>query len=222
MWEKARVWQKKKLNKPIQLSASIVPHQYLFHYFQITEMEVSHGPTLGTKGGTGEACCQIPPWHSVFKSRYLNHNYPKANTVNESIIKGELETPRDPGVSLIQTTNLPDSQIIGNLLDLVEKEIFTLIIHFVRGCISSPLREWDHTDAHERRENALLEWKWTSLANNLILRFFASSVLLFVSPSFFFSLSQCSYPFWSTGDSNPLSQILNLPCSLSVPRRSWK
>lgn len=45
--------------------------------------------------------------------------------------------PRDPGVSLIRPTNLSDSQIIGNLLDSVGKEILTLIIHSVRGCISS-------------------------------------------------------------------------------------
>lgn len=37
--------------------------------------------------------------------------------------------PRDPRVPLIQATNLPDIQIISNLLDSVEKQIFTLIIH---------------------------------------------------------------------------------------------
>ena len=46
--------------------------------------------------------------------------------------------PRDPGVSFSQATNLSDSQIIGNLLDPLEREIFTLIIHSVHGCISSP------------------------------------------------------------------------------------
>lgn len=52
----------------------------------------------------------------------LNHHDQKVNTVHESITqRGELMAPRDPGVSLIQTTNLSDSQIIGNLLDSVEK-----------------------------------------------------------------------------------------------------
>lgn len=68
----------------------------------------------------------------------LNHHDQKVNTVHESITQGgELMAPRDSGVSLIQTTNLSDSQIIGNLLDSVENEIFTLIIHSVHGWNSS-------------------------------------------------------------------------------------
>lgn len=68
----------------------------------------------------------------------VNHHDQKVNTVHKSITQGgELMAPSDPGVSLIQATNLSDSQIIGNLLDWVEKEIFTLIIHSVHACTSS-------------------------------------------------------------------------------------
>lgn len=109
------------------------------------------------------------PPESVLKSgpSSLNHHHQKVNTAHESITWGGELKARHPRVSLIQTTNLSDSQIIGNLLDSVEKEIFTLIIHSVRGCISSPLcykKKWDHTGAQSRRQNAMLEWKWTSLA----------------------------------------------------------
>lgn len=81
------------------------------------------------------------PPESVLKSgpSSLNHHHQKVNTAHESITWGGELKARHPRVSLIQTTNLSDSQIIGNLLDSVEKEIFTLIIHSVRGCISSPL-----------------------------------------------------------------------------------
>lgn len=59
----------------------------------------------------------------------LNHHDQKVDTVHKSITQGgELVAPRDPGVSLIQATNLSDSQIIRNLLDSVKNEIFTLII----------------------------------------------------------------------------------------------
>lgn len=57
----------------------------------------------------------------------LNHHHQIVNTVHKSITRGgELMAPRDPRVPLIQATNLPDIQIISNLL---EKQIFTLIIH---------------------------------------------------------------------------------------------
>lgn len=99
---------------------------------------VSYAPD---RGHPGQACCGVPHRESVLLSApgSLNHHDQKVNTVHESITwGGEIKAPRDPGVSLIQTTNLSDSQIIGVLLDSVEKEIFTLIIHFVHGCISSP------------------------------------------------------------------------------------
>lgn len=69
----------------------------------------------------------------------FNHHDQKVNTAHESITQGrELMAPHDLGVSLIQATNLSDRQIIRNLLDWEEKEIFTLIIHSVHGCFSSP------------------------------------------------------------------------------------
>lgn len=58
----------------------------------------------------------------------------------------------------IQTTNLSDSQIIENLLDLVEKRIFTLIIHSVQGCISShPERETKQTLRRWEKRYAQME-----------------------------------------------------------------
>lgn len=128
------------------------------------------------------------PPESVLKSgpSSLNHHHQKVNTAHESITWGGELKARHPRVSLIQTTNLSDSQIIGNLLDSVEKEIFTLIIHSVRGCISSPLcykKKWDHTGAQSRRQNAMLEWKWTSLA---VLPHSLLPCLFSVSPIFFF------------------------------------
>lgn len=70
----------------------------------------------------------------------LNHHDQKVDTIHESITQGrELLAPRDPVVCLIQATNLSDSQITGNLLNSIEKEIFALIIHSIHGCNSSPL-----------------------------------------------------------------------------------
>lgn len=135
------------------------------------------------------------PLESVLKSgpSSLNHHHQKVNTAHESITWGGELKARHPRVSLIQTTNLSDSQIIGNLLDSVEKEIFTLIIHSVRGCISSPLcykKKSETTLVHRAGD------KMQCLNGNeplslyyLILCFLASSLLLFVSPIFFPPLS---------------------------------
>lgn len=159
------------------------------------------------------------PPESVLKSgpSSLNHHHQKVNTAHESITWGGELKARHPRVSLIQTTNLSDSQIIGNLLDSVEKEIFTLIIHSVRGCISSPLcykKKWDHTGAQSRRQNAMLEWKWTSLAvlPHSLLPCLFSPLICF--SNIFFPLSQppSSYSFWLAGDSNPVPFLLLLYC----------
>ncbi len=125
----------------------------------------------------------------------LNHHDQKVNTAHESITQGgELMALRDPGVSLIQPTNLSDSQIIGNLLDSEEKEIFTLIIHFVHSCISSPSvlpRVRPHWCAQQARKcNARTEMN----LSRRTISFSASSppsVLLFVSPSFCFPHQLC-------------------------------
>lgn len=46
----------------------------------------------------------------------FNHYDQKVDTIHKSITQGgELLSPRDPVVGLIQATNLSDSQIIGNL-----------------------------------------------------------------------------------------------------------
>lgn len=97
------------------------------------------------KGHPGKAWCEVQGGHLEEPHSGLlsglgsvNHHDQKVNTVHKSITQGgELMPPSDPGVSLIQATNLSDSQIIGNLLDSVEKEIFTLIIHSVHACTSS-------------------------------------------------------------------------------------
>lgn len=85
-------------------------------------------------------------------------------------------------------------------------------------------RDWDHADAHSRRENVMLEWKWTSLTE------LSHSLLpcsLFVFPFISFSPPLSSYSFWLTGDST--SELL-LGChKFSVAHthspywwRSWK
>lgn len=124
----------------------------------------------------------------------------KVDTAHESITRGgELMPPHDPGVSLIRATNLSDSQIIGNLLDSVGKEILTLIIHSVRGCISSrPVPpggrpRWCVQQVRKmqcRNGNEALS-RWTISFSYLFLHSF---VLL--------STSSC--PFWSTGDGIPV------------------
>lgn len=104
-------------------------------------MWVNHDPVLWARATRDRLAVRSHPPESVLKSgpSSLNHHHQKVNTAHESITWGGELKARHPRVSLIQTTNLSDSQIIGNLLDSVEKEIFTLIIHSVRGCISSPL-----------------------------------------------------------------------------------
>lgn len=69
---------------------------------------------------------------------FLNHNDPTVNNVHESITPGEFLAPRDPSAGLIQASNLSDSRIIDNSLTSAEKQIFTLIIHSARACVSSP------------------------------------------------------------------------------------
>lgn len=132
---------KSKAKTLLQFQVSTHPHQYSHQYFQITEMGVNHDPVLWAKATRDRLAVRSHPPESVLKSgpSSLNHHDQKVNTVHESITWGGELKARHPRVSLIQTTNLSDSQIIGNLLDSVEKEIFTLIIHSVRGCISSPL-----------------------------------------------------------------------------------
>lgn len=182
-------------------------------------MWVNHEPVLWARATRDRLAVRSHPPESVLKSgpSSLNHHHQKVNTAHESITWGGELKARHPRVSLIQTTNLSDSQIIGNLLDSVEKEIFTLIIHSVRGCISSPLcykKKWDHTGAQSRRQNAMLEWKWTSLAvlpHSLLPCLFS---LLICFSNIFFPLSQppSSYPFWLAGDSNPVPFLLLLYC----------
>lgn len=124
----------------------------------------------------------------------LNHHDQKVNTVHESITQGgELMAPCDPGVSLIQTTNLSDSQIIGNLLDSVENEIFTLIIHSVQGCISSPsVPPWVRLHSCTQQARKCNAWMEMSLSRWTIS--FSASLLPLSSYLFlysFFSLHLC-------------------------------
>lgn len=184
---------KSKAKTLLQFQVSTHPHQYSHQYFQITEMGVNHDPVLWARATRDRLAVRSHPPESVLKSgpSSLNHHHQKVNTAHESITWGGELKARHPRVSLIQTTNLSDSQIIGNLLDSVEKEIFTLIIHSVRGCISSPLcykkKKSETTLVHRAGD------KMQCLNGNeplslyyLILCFLASSLLLFVSPIFFF------------------------------------
>lgn len=207
---------KSKAKTLLQFQVSTHPHQYSHQYFQITEMGVNHDPVLWAKATRDRLAVRSHPPESVLKSgpSSLNHHDQKVNTVHESITWGGELKARHPRVSLIQTTNLSDSQIIGNLLDSVEKEIFTLIIHSVRGCISSPLCYKKKVRPHWCTEqatkcNARMEMN----LYYLILCFLASSLLLFVSPIFFpLSPPPSSHPFWLAGDSNPVPFLLLLYC----------
>lgn len=148
----------------------------------------------------------------------------KVDTAHESITRGgELMPPRDPGVSLIRPTNLSDSQIIGNLLDSVGKEILTLIIHSVRGCISSRSVPpggrprwcvWRVRKMQCRNGNEPLS-RWTISFSYLFLHSFVL-------------LSTSSFPFWLfLCRFSSLSHILSLPTltlsELKIKnRRPWR
>lgn len=136
------------------------------------------------------------PPESVLKSgpSSLNHHHQKVNTAHESITWGGELKARHPRVSLIQTTNLSDSQIIGNLLDSVEKEIFTLIIHSVRGCISSPLCYKKKVRPHWCTEQATKCNAWMEMNLSRCTTSFSASLpllssYLFLQYFFFPSLS---------------------------------
>lgn len=114
--------------------------------------------------------------------------------MQDSITQGaELKAPCDPRVSLIQASDLPDRQIIGNLLDSLEEELFTLKIHSVHGFISSPsvlprMRPHQCTQQPRKRN--------TQMEMSLSFSFSAPSGLLFISPFIVFLLHT-----WLTGDS---------------------
>lgn len=193
-------------------SASTVPHQYSDQYWSVFYR--SRGWRLTTALCSGQrwprtgllwgpvTYPQEPDSGLQSGPGSLNHHDQKVDTVHESITPGgELLAPRDPVVSLIQTTNLSDSQIIGNLLNSVEKGIFTLIIHSIHACISSPsvprrVRPYGCIQ-QSRKCSAWMEMNlshWT-------FSFPLSSYLFlhsFVSPS-------TSHPFCSTGGSIPVS-----------------
>ena len=115
----------------------------LFHISRTgVSRSLSRGLTIlyaGRRLHSRATCCQVPAWEPAPRSApgSLNHRGLKANTVHESITSGEeMETTWSGSFPYpSQTTNLSDSQIISNLLDLVEKEISTLIIHSQRGLI---------------------------------------------------------------------------------------
>lgn len=198
----------------IHSSASIQPSVFSDHWDG-----VNHDPVLWARATRDRLAVRSHPPESVLKSgpSSLNHHHQKVNTAHESITWGGELKARHPRVSLIQTTNLSDSQIIGNLLDSVEKEIFTLIIHSVRGCISSPLCYKKKVRPHWCTEQATKCNAWMEMNLSRCTTSFSASLPLLSSYLFlqyFFPLSQppSSYPFWLAGDSNPVPFLLLLYC----------